>query len=137
MSFLYGNNLITKQQHGFVNKKACAINFLDTLTFDTKTISKLNSLDILFLDFAKAFDKVSHQRLIYKLSAYGINGNLFRWIKSDWKETTFFTGVLVILSKGRERCSTRISYRSHFIYHQITSQTLASFTQMTLRYWHK
>ena len=40
------------------------------------------SIDEIFLDFAKAFDKVSHQRLIYKLSKYGINGRLLCWIES-------------------------------------------------------
>ena len=33
------------------------------------------------LDFAKAFDKVPHERLCYKLSHYGINGPLLLWIK--------------------------------------------------------
>ena len=38
-------------------------------------------MDIIFLDFAKAFDKVSHIKLISKLKAHGINGKL--WIK-EW-----------------------------------------------------
>ena len=39
-------------------------------------------MDIVFLDFAKAFDKVNHQYLITKLANYGIEGNLLDWIKS-------------------------------------------------------
>ena len=38
-------------------------------------------IDALFLDFAKAFDKVPHERLCYKLSYYGINEPLLLWIK--------------------------------------------------------
>ena len=38
-------------------------------------------LDALFLDFTKAFDKVSHRKLCHKLSCYGVNGDLLRWIK--------------------------------------------------------
>ena len=40
-------------------------------------------IDALFLDFAKAFDKVchAHERLHYKLSHYGINEPLLLWIK--------------------------------------------------------
>ena len=37
-------------------------------------------VDILVMDFAKAFDKVSHNRLLYKLQAYGIQGKAHRWI---------------------------------------------------------
>ena len=40
-------------------------------------------IDALLLDFSKAFDKVPHERLCYKLSYYGIriNGPLLSWIK--------------------------------------------------------
>ena len=38
--------------------------------------------DITFTDFAKAFDKVSYQRLLYKLKWHGIRNNIYRWIKS-------------------------------------------------------
>ena len=38
--------------------------------------------DIILLDFSKAFDKVSHEKLIYKLHGYGIRGKTLRWIKS-------------------------------------------------------
>ena len=41
------------------------------------------SLDIVYLDLAKAFDKVPHQRLLNKLKAYGIHGKLHAWI-ADW-----------------------------------------------------
>ena len=36
--------------------------------------------DALVLDFSEAFDRVAHQRLLYKLSHYGINGNMLSWI---------------------------------------------------------
>ena len=38
--------------------------------------------DVIYLDFAKAFDSVSHEKLIYKLQAYGICGDLLEWIKN-------------------------------------------------------
>ena len=40
------------------------------------------AINIVFLDFAKAFDKVSHRRLLYKLEAYGICGNVLKWISA-------------------------------------------------------
>ena len=44
-------------------------------------------IDALFLDFAKAFDKVPHKRLCYKLSYYGINGPLLLWIEDFLSDT--------------------------------------------------
>ena len=38
--------------------------------------------DIAYIDLAKAFDKVSHSKLLHKLSYYGVSGNLYKWLKS-------------------------------------------------------
>ena len=45
-------------------------------------------VDAIYLDFEKAFDKVPHHRLLSKLKAYGIEGNLLRWIKEYLTERT-------------------------------------------------
>ena len=45
-------------------------------------------IDALFLDFTKVFDKVSHRKLCYKLSRYGVNGNLLHWIKDYLTDRT-------------------------------------------------
>jgi len=41
-----------------------------------------NKIDIILLDFAKAFDTVPHQRLLTKLQHYGIRSNTYNWIKA-------------------------------------------------------
>lgn len=84
MSFLEKHKLISKNQHGFVSKKACVTNPLETVDFTTKMLSMNKSVDVLFLDFAKAFDKVPHIRLIEKLSKYGIDGVVLNWIKHSY-----------------------------------------------------
>ena len=38
--------------------------------------------DVVVMDFAKAFDKVAHNRMLYKLSSYGVKGNTLGWISS-------------------------------------------------------
>ena len=43
-------------------------------------------MDIAILDFAKAFDTVLHDRLLQKLEAYGIRGNLHKWLSSFLKD---------------------------------------------------
>jgi len=80
--YLLHNKLISPQQHGFVSNKACITNLLESNDILTKLASKGIPIDIVFLDFAKAFDKVSHPLLIYKLTKYGISGKLLNWINA-------------------------------------------------------
>ena len=47
----------------------------------THAISLGQPVDVVYLDFAKAFDTVPHKRLIQKLRAYGVKGKLLNWIK--------------------------------------------------------
>ena len=49
------------------------------MTSPTKFSEKKVDTDVIYLDFSKSFDTVPHQRLISKLKAYGIDGNLFNW----------------------------------------------------------
>ena len=79
---LIENKLISKQQHGFVPRKSCTSNLLETIDFVTLNMSKKKPVDIVFLDFSKAFDKVSHPALLLKLEAYGIQGPSLKWISA-------------------------------------------------------
>ena len=45
-------------------------------------VNEKNNVDVIFLDFAKAFDKVPHMRLLAKLHAHGIDGHVLKWISS-------------------------------------------------------
>ena len=47
----------------------------------TEAIDRGEEVDAIYLDFAKAFDKVSHKRLLGKLKGYGIKGKIYDWIK--------------------------------------------------------
>ena len=80
MEFLNKNELISIRQHGFVNNKACITNLLEGADLVTKNLAEKNSVDLLLLDFAKAFDKVPHNLLEYKLKKFGINGDVLNWI---------------------------------------------------------
>ena len=77
-----GNGLIGGSQHGFRKGKSCLTNLLEFLDEVGDNVDRGIPVDVIYLDFAKAFDKVPHMRLLYKLERYGINANIVRWIKT-------------------------------------------------------
>ena len=82
MTHLMENKLIKDSQHGFLKGRSCTTNltiFMDKLT---QIVDKGTPADIFYLDFAKAFDKVPHQRLLLKVKNKGIGGEVLNWIKS-------------------------------------------------------
>ena len=67
-------------QHGFLPKRSCATQLMEVVEDWTAAMEDGDPVDVVYLDFAKAFDSVPHQRLIHKLHAYGIRGKLLNWI---------------------------------------------------------
>ena len=76
-------SLIQNSQHGFISGKSCLTNLLDFFEVVTKMLDEGEAVDLIYLDFAKAFDKVPHCRLFKKLEAHGVGGNVLNWIK-EW-----------------------------------------------------
>ena len=62
MEHLVSKNLLFKQQHGFIKGKSCTTNLLDYLDIINAGIANGKSIDVLYTDFSKAFDKVSKVR---------------------------------------------------------------------------
>jgi Reverse transcriptase (RNA-dependent DNA polymerase) len=77
------NKIITRTQHGFRKGRSCTTNLLEFMEVITKAADEGKSADIIYLDFAKALDKVPIQQLIAKMSAAGLRGNVLKWV-SDW-----------------------------------------------------
>jgi len=75
-------SLISDTQHGFRKGRSCASNLLEFLEYVTTCLDNNESVDVLYLDLAKAFDKVPHVRLLQKLRAHGIDGAVFHWIQA-------------------------------------------------------
>ena len=82
LAYIVSNQLLTNLQHGFVPEKSCQSKILLMLNFPTELIKSRADVDLVYLDFAKAFDSVPHNRLICKLHPYCISGNLLLWIRN-------------------------------------------------------
>ena len=63
-------------------------------------LNNRSQTDILFLDFGKAFDKVSHRKLIIKLKYYGITGHTLGWISGCLSNRTQVVSVNSSLSNS-------------------------------------
>ena len=81
-------HVLENTQHGFRKGRSCQTNLIEFNDKVGEWMDDGKSVDVLYLDFAKAFDKVDHGRLMVKLAAVGIEGKLLAWIK-DWLERRF------------------------------------------------
>ena len=81
VEFLVKRKLINTSQHGFLKARSCLSNLLCFLEEITKWVDDGSPVDVIYLDFQKAFDKVPHQRLLLKLKASGIGNDVINWIE--------------------------------------------------------
>ena len=81
VDFLVKHKLLNSSQHGFLKARSCLPNMLCFLEEITKWIDVGSPVDIIYLDFQKAFDKVPHQRLLLKLKARGIGDGIIDWME--------------------------------------------------------
>ena len=86
MDHLTRNRLIRNSQHGFMKNKSCTTNLLEFMEKVTDAADKGKAVDIVYLDFAKAFDKVPTERLLKKVKAHGIGGEVLEWIRQWLKD---------------------------------------------------
>ena len=77
------NGLVKASQHGFRRGGSCLSNLLEFLDKVTESLDCHDNVDVIYLDFAKAVDKVPHQRLMEKvIEGHGISGNVLGWLKA-------------------------------------------------------
>ena len=82
VSHMMENQLFCDTQHGFVPGRSCMTQLLVTLELWSEMMDVGDPIDVIYLDFRKAFDTVPHKRLIRKLKAYGIKGDILTWIRN-------------------------------------------------------
>jgi len=82
LDHFYLNNIMSPAQHGFLRRRSTCTNLLECLNDWTVCVQSRQQTAIVYLDFAKAFDVVSHKKLFAKLYTYGIRGRVLLWKKS-------------------------------------------------------
>ena len=96
VAHLERHELLGNSQHGFRRGRSCVTNLLAFYHTMFETYDRTRAIDVIFLDFKKAFDKVPHVRLMSKVRALGIGGSLARWIEAwlvDRRQRVLVNGV--------------------------------------------
>ncbi|KAK4831229.1 hypothetical protein QYF61_016327 [Mycteria americana] len=76
------NQGIKPSQHGFRKGRSCLTNLISFYDKVTRLVDEGKAVDVVYLDFSKAFDTVSHSILLEKLAAHGLDGCTLRWVKN-------------------------------------------------------
>ena len=86
--YFFANRFFSDKQYGFIKGRSITLQLLRIMDEWTEFI---------YTDFAKAFDKVPHQRLLAKLRSYGITKEMLQWIENflcNHKQCVIINGVL-------------------------------------------
>ena len=83
------NHMIPQSQHGFVKGRSVETNLLECINDWTKILDNKKCCDIIYFDFAKAFDRVSIPKLLYRLDNLGMHPNIRNWLSSFLSDRTF------------------------------------------------
>ncbi|GAB0183938.1 mitochondrial enolase superfamily member 1 [Grus japonensis] len=73
------NQGIRPSQHGFMKGRSCLTNLISFYDKVTRLVDEGKAVDVIYLDFSKAFDIFSHSILLEKLAAYGFDGRTLSW----------------------------------------------------------
>ncbi|CAM4487589.1 unnamed protein product [Caretta caretta] len=97
LKHLEERKVIRNSQHGFTKGKSCLTKLIAFYAEITSSVDEGKAVDVLFLDFSKAFDTVSHSILASKLKKYGLDEWTLRWIGSwldCWAQRVVINGAM-------------------------------------------
>ena len=102
-NFLETNNKMNENQHGFREGRSCLSQLLSHHEQIIAALENSKNIDVIYLDFSKAFDKVDHGVLLHKLRNLGVTGRLGVWIHNFLKNRT-----QCVADGGALSCDSRV-----------------------------
>ncbi|EYC13222.1 hypothetical protein Y032_0044g1043 [Ancylostoma ceylanicum] len=102
---LSSNKIIPDNQHGFVEGKSIETNLLECVNDWTNILDANEACDVVYFDFAKAFDRVSIGKLLLKIDALGFHPKITMWLKEFLNDRTFQVNVNGVFSDVRKATS--------------------------------
>ncbi|KAK4815363.1 hypothetical protein QYF61_001351 [Mycteria americana] len=90
------NQGIKPSQHEFRKGRSCLTNLISFYSKVTRLVDEGKAVDVVYLDFSKAFDTVSHSILLEKLAAHALDRCTLRWVKNQldgWAQRVVVNGV--------------------------------------------
>ena len=82
LKLLQNNHTLSCHQHGFQDSSSCVTQLIECINDWTENCDEGLGTDVIYMDFAKAFDTVPHKRLLYKLKSVGIRGKALMWLST-------------------------------------------------------
>ena len=103
IDFLEKEEMLNKRQFGFREGSSCVMNLLSFYSRVTDVIQERDGwVDCVYLDLKKAFDTVSHRKLLFKLKTQGgVDGKLLSWMENYLKGRQMRTVIRDKMSKWR------------------------------------
>lgn len=102
VQYLESNDILCPNQHGFRTGRSCLTQLLSHFDDILQGLQNGHDTDSIYLDYAKAFDKVDHKLLLQKLKIYGLPPKLTAWIASfleDRPQTVVVNGIKSYVAK--------------------------------------
>ena len=82
MQHVQDNRGIRPSQHGFTKGRSCLTNLISFYDLVTCLVDEGKAVDVVYLDFSKAFDAVSHSILLQKLAVCGLDRYTLGWVRN-------------------------------------------------------
>ena len=102
VDYIEEHNLLRSQQHAFRKYRSCLTQLLIHIDKILEIVGRGSNVDVVYLDFSKAFDKVDHKLLLFKIHQKGIQGKIYTWIANFLRNRTQSVIVDGVTSESAE-----------------------------------